>query len=80
MLDEAASLLNYAFLVSEKYYSGRPGGQAGDLESKAISASNLKLNLTEAELGNHEYLYVYYIMFTFINIVQFFKCTNKLFP
>ena len=64
MLDEAASLLNYTFLVSEKYYSGRPGGRAagrsggrpagrvGEMESKAISASNLKLKLTEAELGN----------------------------
>ena len=63
MLDEAASLLNYTFLVSEKYYSGRPGGRAagraagrvGEMESKAISASNLKLKLklTEAKLGKN---------------------------
>ena len=28
------------------------GGAAGKMENKAISASNLKLKLTEAELGN----------------------------
>ena len=31
---------------------GWVGGAAGEMENKAISASNLKLKLTEAELGN----------------------------
>ena len=30
---------------------GQLGGQVGEMESKAISASNLKLKLIEAELG-----------------------------
>ena len=33
---------------------GRAGGRVGEMESKAISASNLKLKLTEAELGNKD--------------------------
>ena len=32
--------------------SGWVGGAAGEMENKAVSASNLKLKLTEAELGN----------------------------
>ena len=32
------------------------GGRVGEMESKAISASNLKLKLTEAELGNYSIL------------------------
>ena len=32
---------------------GWVGGAAGEMENKAISASNLKLKLTEAELGNN---------------------------
>ena len=39
--------------------AGRPGGavaeamcRVGEMESKPISASNLKLKLTEVELGN----------------------------
>ena len=34
--------------------AGRAAGQVGEMDSKAISASNLKLKLklTEAELGN----------------------------
>ena len=34
--------------------AGRAAGRVGELENKAISASNLKLKLklTEAELGN----------------------------
>ena len=34
------------------YVLGGWGGVAGSNETKAISASNLKLKLTEAELGN----------------------------
>ena len=30
--------------------AGRPAGRVGEMESKAISASNLKLKLTKAEL------------------------------
>ena len=32
---------------------GWVGGAAGEMENKAISASNLKLKLTEAELGKN---------------------------
>ena len=36
--------------------AGRAAGRVGEMENKAISASNLKLKLklTEAELGNDE--------------------------
>ena len=42
-------------------------GAAGEMENKAISTSNLKLKLTEAELGNNNtlpfnktYMYILY--------------------
>ena len=36
--------------------AGRPAGRVGEMDSKVISASNLKLKLklTEAELGNKD--------------------------
>ena len=39
---------------------GRAGGRVGEMESKAISASNLKwkLKLTEAELGKKLYILI----------------------
>ena len=40
------------FKLSKETFTGGWGWVAGSIETKTISASNLKLKLTEAELGN----------------------------